>query len=537
MRILWYSNAPWAGTGYGQQTAIQVPKLQSLGHDVAVASFHGLQGTPLNWGGMTVYPGSSEDSWAQDVMLGHYQQHQSDLIITLMDAWVLDPVKLGDAITRGMKVAHWMPIDCEPLGMLDERILEVCGGRPIAISQHGMRMMAKFDPLYVPHSIDTNLFVPVSDDVVRQARSRGGFEDKFVIGINAANQDPVRKGFGEQLAAFRLLADRHPDVEMLIHSRKVTRTGGNLDRIVEILHLQDKVHFGDQYLTVSGMTSAAEIARWYAVCDIVSNASYGEGFGLAILEAQAAGTPVVVTDASSMTELCGSGWLVEGEFYWNAGHSAWWTRPSIQGILAAYEQAYQERGTPEAAARRVAAREFALQYDADLVLRKYWEPALDELEGFAGTEKHGGLRWVPGSDHDDRVTAVVLDLLPEGGVLVDGVEDGGEVALAAAAKAGRVVAPRLHPDLIRENVELNGLEKTVVVQDELDVSMEPFIDVLRFDYPGLISPPVKAIIRDHKPVLVIGGGKGKHGLREKLLGMGYKSSLIPGTSSVKAVRS
>jgi glycosyltransferase involved in cell wall biosynthesis len=533
---LWYSNAPWVGTGYGQQTAIQVPRLQSLGHDVAVASFHGLQGVPLQWGGMTVYPGSSEDSWAQDVMLGHYQQHKSDLLISLMDAWVLDPAKLNDQIVRGMRVAHWMPVDCEPLGSLDERILEMCGGRPIAMSRHGVRMLAKFDPLYVPHSIDTNVFVPVSDEVRLQARSRGGFADKFVIGINAANQDPVRKGFGEQLAAFRLLADRHPDVAMLIHTRKVTRTGGNLERIVEVLQLQDKVHFGDQYLTVAGLTTQAEIARWYAVCDVVSNCSYGEGFGLPVLEAQSAGTPVVVTDCSSMTELCGAGWLVEGEFYWNAGHSAWWTRPSVQGILAAYEQAYQERGTPEAVARRVAAREFALQYDADLVLKEYWEPVLDELEGVGGTDKHGGLRWTPGAHHDDKVADVVLGLLPEGGVYVDVCQDDGEIALRTAAKAGRIIAPREHPDVITDNIELNNLGQAVTVQDELDVSLEPFIDVLRLDYGSLGDVHVLDAIRDHKPALVIAYGKGKHGLREKLLAMGYHSTLIKGTSSVKATR-
>ena len=204
--------------------------------------------------------------------------------------------------------------------------------------------------------------------------------------------------------------------------------------MIEVLKLQGLVQFGDQYLTAAGLTRAAEIARWYGIMDVFSNCAYGEGFGLPVLEAQATGTPVVVTDCSSMTELCGAGWLVDGEWYWNAGHSAWWTRPSIQNILAAYEQAYQERGTPEAAARRAAAREFALRYDVSRVMAEYWEPALDELEGVAGTEKHGGLRWMPGADHDDKAAAVVLDLLPEGGVFVDACEDDGEIALAARGR-------------------------------------------------------------------------------------------------------
>ena len=58
--ILIYSNAPWAPSGYGTQTAVWAKRFQSLGHNVAIAAFHGLQGAPLNWeNGIVVYPGSA----------------------------------------------------------------------------------------------------------------------------------------------------------------------------------------------------------------------------------------------------------------------------------------------------------------------------------------------------------------------------------------------------------------------------------------------------------------------------------------------
>jgi hypothetical protein len=41
-RILWVSNAPWAATGYGQQTAQAITRLKADGNDVAVASNYGL---------------------------------------------------------------------------------------------------------------------------------------------------------------------------------------------------------------------------------------------------------------------------------------------------------------------------------------------------------------------------------------------------------------------------------------------------------------------------------------------------------------
>jgi glycosyltransferase involved in cell wall biosynthesis len=534
LRILWYSNAPWAPTGYGQQTNLWVPRLQAAGHEVAIASFHGLQGIPINWEGMTVYPGSSEDSWAQDVMLGHYQQHKADIMITLMDAWVLDPQRMSDMIAQGLRVAHWQPVDCEPLSVLDNRLLAATGSRPIAMSRHGERQLAEYGPLYVPHGVNTALFTPLADDVITSARERGGLADMFVIGVNAANQDPVRKGFGEQLAAFRLLADRHPNVRMLIHTRAVSRTGSNLERLLDVLQLRGLVQFGDQYLTVTGLTSQAEIARWYGILDILSNCSYGEGFGLAVLEAQAAGTPVVVTDCSSMTELCGSGWLVDGEWYWNAGHSAWWTRPSIQGILAAYEQAYAERGTDIAAKRRQAAREFAMRYDADVVLREHWEPVLDELQGFTGMDKHGGLRWIPDSKaHDDAAEVALLGLVPEGGVLADTHAGPGFFALRAAVKASRVIAVSTD-DRLRENAELNGITN-IELQDELDISAEPFVDVMRVAASEVLKR--RDMITLHQPALMISDGKSKASMyREFLNDHGYTLVPVKDSRAVLAVR-
>lgn len=534
MRILWYSNAPWAPTGYGQQTALWVPKLQALGHDVAVAAFHGLQGVPLSWGGMTVYPGSSEDPWAQDVMMGHYQRHHADLLITLMDAWVLDPAKLVNAAEMGMRAVHWQPVDCEPLSVLDTRLLETAGTRPIAISRHGERQLAAFDPMYAPHGIDTSVFVPLADDVIAAAREKGGMAGMFLIGVNAANQDPVRKGFGEQLAAFRLFVDRHPDARMLIHTRSRTRSGTDLDRLVSVLRLDGLVQFGDQYLTVTGLTSQAELAKWYGILDIFSNCAYGEGFGIPVMEAQATGTPAVVTDCSAMTELAGPGWAVEGEWYWNAGHSAWWTRPSIQAILAAYEEAYAERGTEAAVRRRQAAREFALLYDVDRVLKEHWEPILDELEGVSGTVRHAGLRWMPDTiSHDDAAEDAVLDLVPEGGVFADAVAGPGNFVVRAAGKASRVIAVS-RDERLKQNLDLNRITN-VAVQDMLDITSEPFVDVLRCSAGQVLR--LRDMITLHQPAVVISDGKGKGDMfREWMRKHGYEITNVPGSRCVLAVR-
>ena len=50
MRILFSSNSPFVATGYGQQCAIATQRLTSLGHDVAILAFYGLEGSMVDWG-------------------------------------------------------------------------------------------------------------------------------------------------------------------------------------------------------------------------------------------------------------------------------------------------------------------------------------------------------------------------------------------------------------------------------------------------------------------------------------------------------
>ena len=375
MRILWLSNAPHAPSGYGRQTRIWAKKLRELGHDVAVVAFHGLQSSVLVHEGTVVYPGG-DDQWAQDILPGHYQHHRADLLITLMDAWVLD----GQRLKRGgMRFAHWMPVDCDPLGTMDTRVLDEGEGQPIAMSRFGERVLSEagYSPLYVPHGIDAQgTFEPLKDR--EEWRKKLGFSSRFVIGVHGANMDPLRKGFAEMFAAFALFRKKHPDALLVVHSRPRSAQGTDLVTLAQRLGITDAVKIGDEYSIVAGIVPDTEIARWLGVCDVLMNCSYGEGFGLAVLEAQACGTPVITTDFSAMSELTGAGWKVQvdpTELFWNRGHSSWWARPSVRRIAACLEKAYAQ-----APGLRQKARDFALGYDADRVLTEFWKPALESLE-------------------------------------------------------------------------------------------------------------------------------------------------------------
>lgn len=376
MKILLHSNAPWIPSGYGQQTALFAPRIASLGHDVEISAFSGLAGHAMTWNGFTVHP-AGEQQFGNDVLPLRSQHFFGDdlgIVITLCDVWVLDP-----DIAKDISMASWFPVDCAPLSRVDRDWFERSTSVPITMSRHGEKMAleAGLAPLYVPHGIDTNVFAPVDDrSVLREAL--GIPTDAFVIGMNAANKsmEPSRKAFCQQFEAFARLRRKHSDALMFCHTRVESQYGVSLDPLLRDLGIADAVLFTDQYAYTHGLTKPEYLAAMYGACDLVTNASYGEGFGLAIIEAQACGTPVVVTDASAMPELVGAGWTVRGDRYWNPVHEAWWKAPSVDDLARVYRKAYDG----QAAKRREQAREFALTYDADRVLVDHWKPALELLE-------------------------------------------------------------------------------------------------------------------------------------------------------------
>ena len=56
MKINWFSNAPWAASGYGVQTKLFAPRLKEAGHEIGITAFYGLEGSVINWNGIQIYP-------------------------------------------------------------------------------------------------------------------------------------------------------------------------------------------------------------------------------------------------------------------------------------------------------------------------------------------------------------------------------------------------------------------------------------------------------------------------------------------------
>ena len=499
IRLLWHSVAPWIGTGYGTQTGLFTRRIRDLGHDVAISCYYGLQGIRRNWEGMLCLPSYAEH-YGCDVLIPHAIAHfgagdgdafsevsTRGMVITLGDVWTFQVPLL-----EHMSVAAWTPVDHETVPPMITGWFQKSGAIPIAMSKFGRDKLveAGLQPLYVPHGYDPKVFHPADQT---EARVRAGLpKDAFVVAVVAANvgKDASRKAFAEQITAFAEFRRRHTDAVLALHTDVQSSYGVNVLTLLEKLPKSSYI-FSDQYQYRIGMPATA-VADIYRAADVLSNTSWGEGFGIPIMEAQACGTPVIVADTTAMPELLGAGWKVPGERFWHDSQLAWARRPLIGAIVDAYEQAYKHARDEDLRAQAWA---FAQDYDADTVTERYWVPALAQLEQalaarreealrprdgkrlHAQVREADGLLWLDRgpttgdgigfADHEGPNRTILEGLLPDEGVLLDVGAHVGHWALRLARKASKVVAVEANPATaatLRRHLAMNDIGNVQVVQ-------------------------------------------------------------------------
>lgn len=454
MIILWHSNAPFAPTGYGNQTAIFPRRLRDmLGHGLTISAFYGLNGSPRKADDMWIFP-CGRESFGNDTLSEDAAYLRADIVITLMDVWVMNT-----GVMSSFRWVPWLPIDHDPAPPCVTSVLSAAY-QPIAYSKFGVSRLedAGFKPLYVPHGIETNIFKPMPKSEAR-SQFTGCPRDAFLVGIVAANKGrPSRKAFDQQIRAFAELHRRHKDTMLYLHTEfEGENNGEQISRLVDLAGIEaSAIAKPDQYQYRRGMIGTPQMVNLYNCFDVLMNATRGEGFGIPIIEAQACGTPVIVTDFTAMPELCFSGWKVgvsDVEFTYQGSYQA---IPSVTEIVDVLEEAYQTSDEKRAEMREKA-RAGAMEYDADHVTETYWKPALQAIERRIFEEEKAA---VP-HDHTHRWAQTGIDV--DGQFSVPCLYGKCDVA-----RVGRYIKPGIFPSRVGDmemdiqDDEHGGISKMVM---------------------------------------------------------------------------
>jgi glycosyltransferase involved in cell wall biosynthesis len=376
LKVMWCSNSPHTGTGYGIPTRHVVQHLKNLGHEVAIQAFYGVQGNALNWGDVTLYPGQGH-IYGADAIGAHARHFGAELVVTLIDNWVL-PNQYHKAFECPW--LEWFPVDGEPV---PEKSIYMArqAEYPAVFSQHGVHAMhaAGVNVNYLPYGIDCSIFKPRDK---AEAREELGLDPDVWLAVTvAANKGyPARKAWPEILMAWREFSSVHDDVALYLHTRikHIAKEGIDFVPLIKSLGLDGKVAFADQDALAVGYDND-DLATLYQAADVMLLPSMGEGFGLPVAEAQACGCPVITQACSSMTELTVNGIAIPaGQPFWVPVLNYWWHTPRVGDIVAALDAIYS-RGDDEVANAQGAAF-FHENYDWPVLFEQYWSPLLERIE-------------------------------------------------------------------------------------------------------------------------------------------------------------
>lgn len=232
------------------------------------------------------------------------------------------------------------------------------------------------------HGVDPAIFRPMDKG---EAKKMLGLDpDRFLI--VRTDKNSIRKDYPALWKAVRPLLRKYSDIDIHWHCMTRSPDGYNLNAVrYNDEDIRDRVGYTQDLTGFSG-PPAEQLAILYAAADLYVSTSWGEGFGLPLLESLACGTPVVAQSCSAITEVVGPGGvLIEpaGRISTPMGQDQ--CLPDIPAFTAAIERLYLGRGSrrklAEAGIKHAA--QFSWDHAAkafnDLLIQSIEQPSPPEL--------------------------------------------------------------------------------------------------------------------------------------------------------------
>ncbi len=192
---------------------------------------------------------------------------------------------------------------------------------------------------------DKTRFVPLPDQDIIAFKAKNNLPERFWLFLGTLEP---RKNLPTLIDAY---AQLHPNgrLPLVLAGGKGWDYAPIFERI-EKHSLQSQIH-------TPGFIPAEDLPLWYNSADVFVYPSVFEGFGLPVLEAMACGTPVIVSDASSLPEVAG-----------DVGHTV--PPHDVDAWVAALKQAREWRTKPHQPSLDQAAR-FDWQHTAQATITSY----------------------------------------------------------------------------------------------------------------------------------------------------------------------
>jgi len=387
IKILLYSDSVSASTGFGVVSHNIVKRLLKTNkyeiHQLAI-NWYGDSIEEHKWENLYLYPMQS-DPYGRNRVFPLLMKVQPDILLAIndYDSWGHIPEALQLYKEKTGKSVKWLahsPIDGEPIYPEWIEFIKRFIDKFVVVSKYGQEVISKTDPTFsvdqIYHGVDTEVFKKLPEKDIKKAKEQ--LQGKFCIVMVGTNQ--LRKQYPIALEAFTNFAKDKDDVVLLLHTQRNMSVGWNLDKLVRLFNISNKVLFTSGLTGLEGI-KREELNLIYNIADVFLNNSCGEGFALPLLESMFAGAPVIYAANSSLPELIGdAGIPIPTDHYTifpNRDRELVRPIPSSQVITEALNKLYNDRN----------------------LLKEYSQKSLDRTKELYDS---GQLNWDVISDYFDK---------------------------------------------------------------------------------------------------------------------------------------
>ncbi len=145
----------------------------------------------------------------------------------------------------------------------------------------------------VYHGVDER-FRPADQAQIRRVRTWLGIDGPFILYVGTIQP---RKNLVRLIEAFEIIADRRPDLTLVLAGK----LGWKTDEITAAA--RNSRH--SKRILLPGHVADEMLPSLYSAAEVFTLPSLYEGFGMPVIEAMACGTPCVVSDRGSLSEVAG----------------------------------------------------------------------------------------------------------------------------------------------------------------------------------------------------------------------------------------
>lgn len=344
MRLLFHpKDSPFVNSGYGLVTRYLAPGIAKE-HDLALMCPVGQTHFMGEFAGIPIYPGM-DGGYSEPIVPHVYKDFEADFLFQIADVWALKAIP-AMAHRGQIRWLLWFPVDYKPVHphVIDkvQRAFKI-----YSFSQDGEKRLRDVGLQnvgdYVWLGLNTRMWRPLDmDKYPLTMRSLGFSPETFNIVMVANNQ--IRKYWERQFEGIALFLREHQvPTRLYVHTWPSAKYGWNMEQLLDYYGLREITNIADPFELTTARYHEMTMVKIYNAADVCLNASY-EGFGLAHIESQAVGTPVIALNEGPGPELVKSGILVPPKDY--VLYQNWQRKPVAheKGIADALFEIYQRKG-------------------------------------------------------------------------------------------------------------------------------------------------------------------------------------------------